>query len=71
MKKFPDMKYSNMSLFNFLKEAAFINNEALNITYPDGNTSINVLLEGSKNLPRKAKKKLRKLINYDSIRNSS
>jgi hypothetical protein len=58
----PNMKYSNMSVFNLLKESAFLNNKALLITYPNGYTSFNILFEGSKNLPRKAKKKLRNLI---------
>ena len=57
------MKYLNMSLFPLLKETAFLNNKVLDITYSNGSTGVDILFEGSKSLPRKAKKKLRTLIN--------
>lgn len=65
------MKHLNMSLFSLLKEVAFLNNRVLVITYANGSTSTDILLEGSKKLPRKSKKKLRNLLNHDSTRNSS
>lgn len=64
------MKHLNMSLFPFLKEVAFLNNKVSNTSYVNGYTSIDILLEGSKSLPRKAKKKLKKLIKNDSTTNS-
>lgn len=51
-----------MYLFPFLKETAFLSNKALKVTYESGFTSYDILFEGSKDLPRKQKKKLRKLI---------
>jgi hypothetical protein len=55
-------KYLPMHLFGLLKETAFLNNKALKMDYPDGYTSVEIMFEGSKNLPRKTKKKLRKLL---------
>ncbi len=55
-------KYLPMHLFNFLKEVAFLNNKALKMDYPDGYTNFEIMFEGSKNLPRKTKKRLRKII---------
>ena len=47
-------------LFQFLKEITLLNNKAINIVYESGISSLDILYEGSKNLPRKTKKKLRK-----------
>lgn len=59
-------KWLNMSLFSMLKEIALLNNKVLLIEYPSGYTSLEILFEGSKLLPRKKKKLLRKLIkNYE------
>jgi len=44
------------------KEITFINNRALNIEFSDGTTTLDIMFEGSKTLPRKKKKKLRELI---------
>jgi hypothetical protein len=55
-------KYLPMHLFNFLKETSFLNSKALFIEYPEGYNSFEILFEGSKNLPRKEKKKLRKML---------
>lgn len=52
-----------MHLFTFLKEVTLLNNKALFIEYDNyGCNSFDILFEGSKNLPRKQKKKLRKLL---------
>ncbi len=45
-----------------LKEIAFLNKMVLLFEYPEGYTSGEILFEGSKGLPRKQKKYLRKLI---------
>lgn len=50
-----------MYLFKFLKEVSILNNKAVNLVYDTG-SSLEILYEGSKNCPRKVKKKLRKLI---------
>lgn len=55
-------KHLNMTLFPFLLEVSFLNNKVLNLTYENGSTTFDILFEGSKNLPRKKKKKIRKLI---------
>lgn len=57
------MKQLNMSLFPMLKEIAFLNSKAFNVEYANGTTSNEILFEGSKQLPRKSKKRLRKLLN--------
>lgn len=57
-----ERKYLPMYLFGLLKDLAFFNNKALKIVYPSGYNSLEVLYEGSKDLPRKKKKALRKLI---------
>jgi len=49
-------------LFKFLKKVTMLNNKALYIQYDSGISSFDILYEGSKNLPRKTKKKLRKYI---------
>lgn len=57
-------KFLPIHLFGFLKDVSFLNNKALYIEYPEGYNSFDVLFQGSKILPRKKKKKLRKLLNY-------
>ncbi len=52
----------NMWLFDFLKEVTLLNNKALLLQYDNGTNSHEILFEGSKNLPRKQKKKIRQLI---------
>jgi len=48
-----------MHLFPFLMEVSLLNNRALFIEYPDSDyTSHDIMFEGSKNLPRKKKKKI-------------
>lgn len=49
-------------LFPFLKEVAFLNNKATFVSYSTGRTSFDILFDGSKQLPRKQKKKLRSMI---------
>jgi hypothetical protein len=56
-------KYLPMTNFNLLYEIVMLNGKHINIQYPDGYSSTEILMEGSKRLPRKKKKKLRKLIN--------
>lgn len=52
-----------MDLFPFLMEVSLLNHRAVFIEYPDSDyTSHDIMFEGSKNLPRKKKKKLRKLL---------
>ena len=58
-------KYLPMHLFNMLKEITLLNRRAILIEYPDGYTSFDILFEGSKRLPRKQKKYIRKLINHE------
>jgi hypothetical protein len=55
-------KYLPMHLFRFLKEVALLNNKSTLIQYPDGYNSNEILFEGSKQLPRKLKKRLRRLL---------
>lgn len=63
-------RYLPMHLFPFLMEVSLLNNRALFVEYPDRDyTSHDILFEGSKNLPRKKKKKLRNLLNHDTRRN--
>lgn len=45
-----------------------LNNKALYIQYDSGISSFDILYEGSKNLPRKTKKKLRKYILIQNYR---
>lgn len=54
--------YLPMHLFSFLNEITILNNKALYLEYPDGYTSFDILFEGSKKLPRKRKKLIRKLL---------
>lgn len=56
--------YLPMHLFPMLKEIAFLNKWVLIFEYPDGYTSTEILFRGSKDLPRKQKKYLRKLIKH-------
>lgn len=59
-----------MHLFPFLMEVSLLNNRALFIEYPDSDyTSHDIMFEGSKNLLRKKKKKLRNSLNHDTRRN--
>lgn len=51
-----------MHLFTLLYELAMFNGSALYLEYPDGYTSFEILFEGSKKLPRKRKKKIRKML---------
>ena len=51
----------SLHCFNLLKEVCFMNNKAFYIKYEDHN-SFDVLYTGSVNLPRKKKKRLRKMI---------
>jgi len=56
------MRYINLNLFPFIKAVTLFNNKAVLVEYQDGYTSFEVLFEGSKLMPRKLKKRLRKLI---------
>jgi hypothetical protein len=56
-------KYVSMYLFPFLLEVCNLNKRALFVEYPDsGYNSFDVLFEGSKSLPRKKKKQVRKYL---------
>lgn len=56
------MTKHKLHMFNFLKEVSFLNNRVLLIIYEDGTTSADILAKGAKHLPRKQKKRLKKLI---------
>ena len=51
-----------LHLFRFLKEITLLNSKATLVKYANGSTSYDVLFIGSKILPRKLKKRIRKLI---------
>ena len=55
--------YPTAYLFSFLKELTLLNNRFILIQYSSGETSYDVIFEGSKETPRKTKKKLRNILN--------
>lgn len=55
-------RHLNMTLFPFLLEVSLLNSRVINLTYENGSTVKDILFEGSKNLSRKKKKRIRKLI---------
>lgn len=61
MKQVKCKKQLPMHLFKMIKEISLLNNQALKVDYPNGYNSTEIITEGSKNLPRKKKKKLRNL----------